>query len=863
MEYKTHNSVTLNWVIQGEDTSDIEHYILHYRETLDGDRRWNRFTTINTELEVTIPNLKPITTFEFAVSAVYKDGTEVLSGMSDTCKTLAVGAPSKITVNNSTKTSITFGWDPPNFIAQGYEVSSYMIKYQPATDNGTQVLYQESNGPICRHQITGLNDSTMYTISVSAVCQNTEKSTFSDEVKISTLPRAAITVINQLYPDHTKNIAGERLNVSVLSHRSYIAPDGNYRAYDFGWEEKVYKHHVVIMVIGAVGAGKSTLINVIINYVLDVKWEDSFRFKMIAVKAKNQEEAPTKCWTHCISSYTITPPTGSNIDFKLTIIETPGFEDTLGFDHDRQTVEQIRHFLMDTTKHHIHHINAICVVLKASEKSVPLHQIQFSNLIFGLSAHNMEGSFLFPVTFVDGQYCPVLTAIQDKGLTSSRNMLKSSHFCFFPEINFIHELLFGKLFWDMSMWSMGRLFDTLNEAKGRNIPPVCETQLTAPGRPVVQSKTYDSMTVSWIKPQGDTTQIKHYVVCHRENIGGTGRWHQYKTKGNKLTATISSLKPNTLYESAVSIYCKDGTFVLSDMSEASTTYPVKFPVRVRNVTYSKTSIDLRWDPPTFIGWRCTIMHYRIRYRPIMSIKFEFEDSRGSACEHTVDGLTNTILYMISVGAVCNQCGECAFSNEVGILTMIRADVAIANRANDVEYKIKKQVPIVSWTKDLVSSILGYVSTRNKCRTYHFGEMESARGLHLVILLVGETGSGNCTLINCMVNYFLDVKSWEDDDRFKILSDDGKNQWAGRDESQTQFISSYTFKGPKDDNIVTIIDIPGFGNTRCIKCYKIIFDILNKLCKKAIHHNLDDIYVIGFVAQASQARFLNTISEICF
>ncbi|RXN05823.1 hypothetical protein ROHU_012579 [Labeo rohita] len=55
--------------------------------------------------------------------------------------------------------------------------------------------------------------------------------------------------------------------------------DGFCRRKTFG--KNVTKENKTIMMIGATGAGKTTLINSMINYILGVQWEDDFRFVLI------------------------------------------------------------------------------------------------------------------------------------------------------------------------------------------------------------------------------------------------------------------------------------------------------------------------------------------------------------------------------------------------------------------------------------------------------------------------------------------------------------------------------------------------------------------------------------------------------
>ena len=56
------------------------------------------------------------------------------------------------------------------------------------------------------------------------------------------------------------------------------------RKFEIGEPLDIYMQHKVLMVMGATGAGKSTLINGMINYILGVEWQDDFRFKLIALE---------------------------------------------------------------------------------------------------------------------------------------------------------------------------------------------------------------------------------------------------------------------------------------------------------------------------------------------------------------------------------------------------------------------------------------------------------------------------------------------------------------------------------------------------------------------------------------------------
>ena len=92
------------------------------------------------------------------------------------------------------------------------------------------------------------------------------------------------------------------------------------------------------MVVGATGARKTTLINGMANYILGVKWEDQYRFKLISEKTDQ-----TKSQTKCITAYTFYKDIGSPLPYTRSVNDPPGFGDTGGLERDKQ-IKQIKDF---------------------------------------------------------------------------------------------------------------------------------------------------------------------------------------------------------------------------------------------------------------------------------------------------------------------------------------------------------------------------------------------------------------------------------------------------------------------------------------------------------------------------------------
>ena len=213
----------------------------------------------------------------------------------------------------------------------------------------------------------------------------------------------------------------------------------------------------VLMILGQTGAGKSTLINAIVNYIFGIKWEDSFRFLLIP-ESKNQTQSQTQ-W---ITAYTFHLVQGSKITFNLTIIDTPGFGDTQGLERDKKLMDQIQHLFNTPALYGIDHLDGIAFTVKASDVRLTPSQEYIFDAVMSIFGKDIKTNIFIMATHSDGGKPSVCDALCIKDIPTDKTYtLKCTAF--------LNDDCDDQSFWKKGVSNIESFFTELQKVESKSL----------------------------------------------------------------------------------------------------------------------------------------------------------------------------------------------------------------------------------------------------------------------------------------------------------------------------------------------------------------------------------------------------------
>ena len=413
---KDHESIMLEWE-EAESKEQISEYDILCEE-IGGRKR-----VINTSDgcdEYYVDELKSGIEYRFKIRAISEMGKRsTYSKPTDVTATLPTSPPGKPEHKIISYYEAEIQWDTPAVIGKKVDIKCCKYVVEVWSDK-TNEWYQYDEVPAAVTKIDfPIKPNFAYKFRVYMECGKdfgqSKTSPESDELNNAVSGLALVKATTNAEARLLQN--GKPSIYEIIATNTHSNEEKKIHKFELGTENKITpKPEKVILIVGATGSGKTTLINGMVNYIFGIDWEDDCRVKLIVESKDGKPANQAVSQTVGISSYTIHHRENLKIQFKLTIIDTPGFGDTSGIIKDKMITEQIKEFFTHPEQGGIDHIDAVGFVAQAALPRLTPTQKYIFDSILSLFGKDIAGNIFMLLTFADGQKPPVLDGLKEAHL---------------------------------------------------------------------------------------------------------------------------------------------------------------------------------------------------------------------------------------------------------------------------------------------------------------------------------------------------------------------------------------------------------------------------------------------------------------
>ena len=292
--------------------------------------------------------------------------------------------PTGLRIGLVTQTSAEIEWNPTTNPSSRF---SYRIRYRTNGIVGFVLRNVASNETYCH--LDGLEPNTNYTVDILVVLR--------DGTLASCLPSQSIELKTMEEDVRFSEIVFKwcRRVESGDEMPSYAIPLTNSAANRYVFGKPGNKDgHKTILLVGASGSGKTSLINGIANHIFGVEWDDPVRYKL----------DPFAGQTEFVKVYDIHHYEGFNVGCSLTIIDTPGYGEDL--DKNQEITKMIRTFFED--KEGEQQLNLVGFVKKSTLPNPTATDKFIYQSMVSIFGEDVKDNLIHLLTFADHKEVPPL-----------------------------------------------------------------------------------------------------------------------------------------------------------------------------------------------------------------------------------------------------------------------------------------------------------------------------------------------------------------------------------------------------------------------------------------------------------------------
>ncbi|KAM3599279.1 uncharacterized protein V6R79_002991 [Siganus canaliculatus] len=571
-------------------------------------------------------------------------------------------------------------------------------------------------------------------------------------------------------------------------------------------EKDLKKTNRTVLLVGETGAGKSTLINALLNYTMGVKWEDNVWFKMVVEDGAEKDGNQAESQTSDVVVYQIFGFEGQTLPYSLTIIDTPGFGSTAGHEYD--IIISQRLLDLSCSENGVHEINAVGLVLKSSENRLTERLSYILDSVMSLFGKDMEKNIVALITHSDGLSPEnALQALEEAKIKVAKDEEGETIYFLFNNLQSRQrtqkETVPLKFAWEISTGGMSQFQDFLEKTAPVDILSD-QTRLTAWIQNLQQRVEFIEFKLEEIQQAQEAVKNHHQKRKSPEKLTGT-----VQKKQKKQLSLLEDLEDKMSEARAEKHQLLDKFFQLLVKLEQT------------GGTSGSLSIQVHLD------FLVDKMKDKGDTAKVQKLKKMRSHMRRSNNQPAASGTER---------------------NSSKLQEIIKKSLLVRSGSPAVYHLTPK--------KEIIGDNMTKLTVGEK----------DLKKTNRTVLVVGDTGAGKSTLINALVNYTMGVK-WEDNVWFKMVVEggaekDGKEKDGNQTESQTSDVVVYQifgFEGQTLPYSLTLIDTPGFGDTRGIEKDVIISQRLLELFK--LENGVHEINAVGLVLKSTENRLTERLRYV--
>ncbi|KAI6240812.1 RNA polymerase II-associated factor 1-like protein [Aphelenchoides fujianensis] len=232
----------------------------------------------------------------------------------------------------------------------------------------------------------------------------------------------------------------------------------NVRVVYAGQEEDThYRPNRNIVLVGPIGAGKSSLIDFFCNYFYGVQFDSKYRYKIADECFDNT--TPEKAVTKYIFN-------GTNMPYRPILIDTPGIGDPTGLKANRELASVVTDYFKVNAKERIH---AVCLVLPSFMRSVNEQIDSDIRLTLSLFPDWMHENIVPILTFADDTTERNDALLRHFGLATHSKFFVNTQAVFDAPSENSEELRRQRALWDLTSSSARQFLRFVGELRAQTI----------------------------------------------------------------------------------------------------------------------------------------------------------------------------------------------------------------------------------------------------------------------------------------------------------------------------------------------------------------------------------------------------------